>query len=139
MSRLALKAVLSLATISSISVALAAHRAEAVEGDCRSNPGICDFQETKTVLRTAIWANADCTPSRWNALSHAGFPFDGDKIALGTRAPVHFLGGVCQLHATNGNADEGIGELQKAQTIGLLPAQKSVASLFQGILHCRKL
>jgi hypothetical protein len=125
----------------SLAIAFFAVRAaKAVDGgDCSRNPDSCDFQEKRTVLRSEIWSGADCNPLRWNGLPSDGFPIDENVLQIGPRAPVHFLTGACEMHRPGGNIDNGISELQKAQTVGLLPAQKNLAALFEGILHCRKL
>ncbi|AUX28978.1 MULTISPECIES: hypothetical protein [Sorangium] len=113
-----------------------------VDDECSRNLASCDLQERKTHLRAQLWSGA-CDPSQWDALPRQGYPIervDGDlKIKVGPRAPVHFLNGVCEAHRRDGDVDHGLHELEKAATVGLLPAQRSAAALFEGLLHCRKL
>jgi hypothetical protein len=130
----------SLAVVSLLTTVAVLHRAEALEGECGRNPAACDLQPTRTLLRSQIWRGADCKPSQWEGLPRVGFPFDGaGKLQLGLRAPAAFLAGVCHARSPNGGVEQGIAELQAAQSGDLFPAQRNVASLYEGLLHCRKL
>jgi hypothetical protein len=141
MARSLLKAGLPLAVVSILSVLGGMQLAGADEGDCNFTRSNCDMQERKTFLRAQIWSGADCKPSQWATLPHSAFPFDAQtgKLETGPRAPAHFLSGVCHLLSPVGNLDEGISEIQQAQTVGLMSSQKNVASLFEGLMHCGKL
>jgi len=114
----------------------------------------CDLQKDRTVLRSELWSGK-CEPSQWDSLPPEAFPIepglrDGRKVSLlkpGPHAPVNFLNGICQVHKQEGtdldqgiaNRDLGISEFQKAQTQELMASQRNLASLFEGLLHCRQL
>jgi len=112
---------------------------------CASDSNVCDLQKDRTFLRSAIWSGS-CQPSQWDSLPPEGFPVEKPKgenvfvLKQSLHAPVNFLNGVCQLHKEKGaDLDLGISELQRAQTQGLMASQRNLASLFEGLLHCRQL
>lgn len=121
--------------------------AVAQERGCAGNSASCDFQEKSTTLRAQIWSGV-CDLAEWDRLPSEGFPIaketssDGrlvETLQQSVRAPVHLLNGVCELHRAGGDTDRGIAELQKAAGGEMLQAQRQAASLFEGLLHCRKL
>ncbi len=137
-------------------VALCAKNAAAadtpVTGDCASSPESCDLQQRSTILRTILWTSAStsgaCSSESWNGLPKERYPKASSNgaavLASGVRGPVSFLNGVCEFHrksagVSSGDAARGIAELQAAQQGRLMPAQRQVAGLLEGLLHCRRL
>lgn len=114
-----------------------------VEAQCRETA--CDFQSTRTIIREDLWRGSTC-----DLLTVEGLDRRYYDTASPVRAPIHFVRGVCLVErlsrGMSGYASEGqrlgpwesaIAELQQAQSTALLPSQRHVAALFEGIAHCK--
>jgi hypothetical protein len=114
-----------------------AHAASCNERDC-------DFQEDSTVIRSNLWSGpCPAVMSRLDPVHH------GDD----TRAPPNFVRGVCLFERVMRGLElldqadtrgmrpvtRAIEELQKAQSVPMLPAQRAAAALFEGLMHCKQL
>ena len=105
----------------------------------------CDFQTDQTNVR------ADLYQKECDALDVA--KLDQAHYGPDVRAPVDFVKGVCIFERlsrglspfaqtagrTTSPVESAIDALQKAQSTAMLTAQRTTASLFEGILHCRQL
>lgn len=106
----------------------------------------CDFQVERTLIRENLWQG----PCGQALIARLDRKYHGD---VGVRAPLHFVRGVCLFERISrgmealDKPDEGgtkpvtraIDELQKAQSTAMLPAQRSAAALFEGLMHCKQL
>ena len=107
----------------------------------------CDFQADRTLLRRDLW-DEPCSLERISRLSASYFDPNG-----GVRTPLDAALGICLFERIrqqrapyaavhdNGLAVEerAIDALQKAQVGVVMPSQRHVLNLFEGLLHCRKL
>jgi hypothetical protein len=101
------------------------------------------MESDHTKLRSELWRD-DCEKLDVSKL-------DRRHYAPGVRTPTHFLKGVCLFERISRNLlpglvgrgltpiENAIEQLQKAQSTALLPAQRTSASLFEGVLHCKQL
>lgn len=122
---------------------------------CDENSKNCALQFNRTTVTDKLLALASCDSSKLEdelefklypivpinvdaVLARGNAKFKADKARF---APVSFLRGVCRFHSATART---LSELQKTAdffqrsvTVGLMPAQKSAAALFEGLTHCR--